>query len=275
MKSLLLAALLLTPALAHAEECRYSAPRNASFDLAGVHAIVVELGRHDLHLNGAATAVAKLGGRACASSPERLAGLQIKQRREGDRLILSAQSDENGNYFGIFFSRYAYLDLQLDVPANLPVEIEVGSGDAWVRNVAQLKLGVGSGDVEIAGVRGRFDARVGSGDVKASDVGETHVATIGSGDFSVRQARGDVSVGSIGSGDFAAERVQGNLSIGSIGSGEANVRGIAGSVAVDSIGSGDLNADTVGHDLRVASLGSGGIEHKGVSGKVEIPKHDD
>ena len=276
MQKFLICALLLTPTLAHAEECRYSAPRNAALDLNGVHTVVVELGRHDLHLNGTTATTAKLGGRACASSPERLAGLQVKQRREGDRLILSAEGDEGTNNFSFFgFSRYAYLDLQVDVPASLPVEVEVGSGDAWVKNVAQLKASVGSGDIDVAGVRGRFDGKVGSGDVKASDVGETHVGSVGSGDFTVEQVRGDVSVGSVGSGDFTAERVQGNVAINSVGSGDATARTVSGSVNVGSIGSGDLHVDGVAHDLHVASVGSGDVEHSHVTGKVDIPKQDD
>ncbi len=276
MQKILICALLLAPALAHAEDCRYSAPRNAALDLNGVHAIVVELGRHDLHLNGTAAANAKLGGRACASSRERLPALQVRQRREGDRLVLSAEGDTDSNTFSFFgFSRYAYLDLQLDVPSNLPVEVAVGSGDAWVRNVAQFKTTVGSGDVEVNGARARFEAKVGSGDIKADDVGETHVTSIGSGDLTLKQVHGNVTVGSVGSGDFVAENVQGNVKIDSVGSGDATARTVGGSVEVGSIGSGDLHVDGVARDLHVASVGSGDVEHSHVTGKVDIPKQDD
>ena len=275
MWKLIAIALLLAPALAHAEDCRYSAPRSAMYDLNGVHTIVIVLGRHELHLNGTTATTAKLGGRACASSPERLAGLQIKQHREGDRLILSAESDTDSNFFSIFgFSRYAYLDLQLDIPAGMPVEVEVGSGDAWVRNVAQLKAGVGSGDLDAQGVRGRFDAHVGSGEIKANNVGPTNVSSVGSGEVKLGQVRGDATVGSVGSGDFTAVGVNGSVAINSVGSGDATARNVGGNVSVGSIGSGDLHVNGVAHDLHVASVGSGDVEHTGVSGKVDIPKQN-
>lgn len=268
-------ALLLVPALAHADECRFQAPRSAALDLAGVHTVVVEVHQHNIHLNGTATANGQVRGRACASSEKQLAGLQIVQRREGDRLIVEARND-NPTFSGLilFGSRYAYLDLQIDVPASLAVEVAVGSGDAWVKNVAQLKSEVGSGDLDVAGVQGHFEARVNSGDIKAADVGDTHVSSVGSGDFTVDQVRGSVTVGSVGSGDFTAGRVHGNVTIGSVGSGDASARTVDGSVDVGSIGSGDLHVNGVGHDLHVASVGSGDVEQTGVAGKVNIPKQD-
>ncbi len=256
MWKLLACALLFTPVLAHADECRFQAPRNAPLDLAGVHTLVVDLGHHTLHLNGTATNAAQVHGRACASSQDRLTELQITQHREGDRLILTAENTSSSwtlNLFGA--SHYAYLDLQVEVPANLAVELNIGSGDAHVANVAQLIAGVGSGDLHVNGVRSRFDAHVGSGDIKAEDVGETHVASIGSGDFTVNRVRGDLSIGSIGSGD-------------------ADLRAVGGTVDVKSIGSGDLRVNGVARDLHVAHVGSGEVEHVAVAGKVDIPHED-
>jgi hypothetical protein len=250
--ALLSTPLLATPVLAHAaDECLFQAPRNAALDLAGVHTLVIELGRHDLHLGGTPGNTAQLRGRACASSKDRLDALQVTQRREGDRLILSARHDSSGLTISLFGS-YAYLDLQVDVPATLAVEVNVGSGDALVANVAQLTAIVGSGDLQANSVRGRFDARVGSGDIKAEDVGETHVAVIGSGDFS-------------------ANRVRGNIRIDSIGSGQADLRAIGGDVDVQTIGSGDLRVNGVARDLHVIHVGSGEVSHASVAGRVDIP----
>lgn len=84
--------------------------------------------------------------------------LQVTQHREGDRLILSANNTSSNwtiNLFGA--SSYAYLDLQVDIPTSLAVELEVGSGDAHVANVGQLAVKVGSGDLQVNAVRGRFD----------------------------------------------------------------------------------------------------------------------
>ncbi len=257
MWKLLICAVLLTPSFAYAaDECKFQAPRNAALDLTSVHTLIIDIGQHNLNLKGAAASTAQVHGRACASSQDRLATLQVTQRRDGDRLLLTAvntSSSWNVSLFGV--SRYAYLDLQVNVPADLAVELDVGSGDAHVADVAQLAASVGSGDLHVNGVRNRFDAHVGSGDITAENVGETHVASIGSGDFTVNRVRGDIWIGSIGSGD-------------------ADLRAIGGTVDVKSIGSGDLRVKSVAHDLHVARLGSGDISHDSVAGRVDIPKDD-
>ena len=255
MLKLLTCALLLAPSLALADECRFEAPRDASLDMTGIHTIVIDIGHHTLHVNGSTSGASKIHGRACASSTDRLAELQITQHREGDRLFISTADNHNVNFFGLFGSHYGYLDLQMEIPNSVAVELDVGSGDAFVSNVAQLDAGVGSGDLDVNSVRGSFAAHVGSGDIKAHDVGETHVT-------------------SIGSGDFTANLVRGNLSIGSIGSGDADLRAVGGNVDVQSIGSGDLRVNGVARDLHVASVGSGDVDHVAVAGKVDIPRSD-
>jgi len=257
MLKTLLCTLLLTPMLAHAaEHCSFQAPRNTAIDLSGVHTIVINVGYHYLHLVGSPTSNVKVEGRACASAANLLGGLQLTQRRDGDRLILTEANGTNTwNSFSIFGSHYAYLDLNINVPANLPIEVDVGSGDADVVGVSRLSANTHSGDLHVHSVSGRFDANVGSGDVDAADVGEVHV-------------------GSVGSGDFKADRVHGNVQIASIGSGDATLHTVDGSVDVGSVGSGDLRVNGVTHDLHVHSVGSGDVEHNGVVGHVDVPKQD-
>ena len=253
----ILAASLLVPSFAHAaDQCKFQSPRNEALNLAGVHTLVIELGQHNLHLSGGVANSAQVRGRACASSSDRLDTLRLVQRREGDRLILSADNDTEGwsiNLFG--WSSYAYLDLQVDVPRTLAIEVSVGSGDADVTGIDSLEGRVGSGDLHARNISGRFDASVGSGDIVAEDIGEIHVSSVGSGDFNARNVHRDVEIGSIGSGD-------------------AGLSTVAGNVVVDSIGSGDLSVNDVAHDLRVHSVGSGDVNHHRVAGHVDIPSDD-
>jgi DUF4097 and DUF4098 domain-containing protein YvlB len=256
MWKILCCTLLLTPAFAHAaDHCSFQAPRNAAIDLNGVHTIVIDIGHHNLHLVGSQTGNVKIEGRACASSAKLLGDLQLNQRREGDRLILTASNNPTLNSFSFFAEHYAYLDLHINVPSNLPINLDVGSGDADVVGVSRLSANTHSGDLHVHSVNGRFDANVGSGDVDAADVGEIHV-------------------GSVGSGDFKADRVRGDVQIGSIGSGDATLHTVDGSVDVGSVGSGDLKVNGVTHDLRVHSVGSGDVEHAGIAGRVDVPKED-
>jgi DUF4097 and DUF4098 domain-containing protein YvlB len=256
MWKLPIAVLLLAPAFAMADECRFEAPLGQSLDLAGVHTLEIRLGRHNLHLTGSEGTTARMAGRACASSKERLDKLHLAQHREGDRLVLVAEDDDSDWSFNLFgWSNYAYLDMQLDIPRNLAVDLAVGSGDADVAGIDNLDSHVGSGDLHARNIGGRFTTSVGSGDIVAHDTGAIRVDSIGSGDFTADTVRGDVAIGSIGSGDAGLKNVEGN-------------------VVVDSIGSGDLNADGITRDLRVRTVGSGDVTHHHISGRVDIPSDD-
>lgn len=254
----LLIALAFAPGLAAAaEECRHQEPRTLTLDLKGVDSVSIQLRNHDLRLRGTAPGSGgAVRGRACASSAELLKDLTVTQRREGSKLLIDVGRPEGINLGGMFGrNRYAYLDLGMAFPKTLPVELDVGSGDADVDGVARLSARTGSGDLDVRRVAGRLDASVGSGDIEASDVGALRIESVGSGDLKASNVRGDASIGSIGSGD-------------------AEIRDVDGSVEVGSIGSGDLTINNVRGDLRVRRVGSGDVSHSGVRGKVEVPGQD-
>ncbi len=252
MRRLLLAALLLAPLASHADECKYEAPRNLTLDLAGIREVEVDLHSHDLHLAGTSGAGGTITGRACASDPKLLEALTVTQRREGDRLIVEAGS-RGPMTISLFKSSYTSLNLSLQMPAQIPVVLNVGSGDAWVTGLQKLSTQVGSGDVHISKIAGPFSASVGSGDVEISDVGS-------------------LDIGSIGSGDVKVDGVRGESRVGSIGSGDVTIRNVGGSVRIDTLGSGDVRVHDVHGDLTVGAKGSGDVSHSGVQGKVSVPR---
>ena len=251
----LFATAALVPRMASAAECKYEAPRNLQLDLAGVQSIRIEVHRHDLHVRGTTANGLTATGRACASDRAALDGLTINQRREGNQLLLDLGSQE-GTAFHLLGNSYAYLDVSVQLPASLPVILNVGSGDADVTGVQQLQAQVGSGDLHVRNIAGRFAASVGSGDVGADDVGALEIGAVGSGDFKASGVRGDVRVGSIGSGDVQLRQVGGN-------------------VRADTMGSGDLVVNGVGGDFSLGAKGSGDVSHSGVKGKVSVPHDDD
>ena len=268
-----LALLLAAGGTAAASDCRHSAPRDLQLDLAGVERLVIELGRHELVLTGVPGSSGRISGKACATDAALLPHLDIEQQREGSTLRLrAAHVAERHTTTVLFGSHYEYLVLQAEVPQTLPVELQVGSGDARVDNLAALELGIGSGDVEIGRIDGPLSLQVGSGDVVAADVGALRVDSIGSGDASIRRVRGAAEVGSVGSGDLALRAVDGDVRIGSIGSGDVALHEVRGSVTLRSLGSGDLVARDVGGNLTVERSGSGDIRHSGVSGTVTLPR---
>ncbi|MGJ4802104.1 hypothetical protein [Luteimonas sp. SDU82] len=265
----LVASSALAPALA--AECSHSAPRSLDLDLRGVKTVMFEVGPHELRVDATPAATGALSGRACASSADRLDALTLTQQREGDRLRVRLAHGEAGWSLGLG-RRYAYLSLQASVPDDVLVQLDVGSGDAWLTGAAAASADVGSGDVELRRIRGLATVKVGSGDVAVDDAGRLKVLSIGSGDVEARDVRGDSEVGSIGSGDFSLRRAAGSVSIESIGSGDADLADIEGDVRIGSIGSGDVDAQGVGGGLSVSSVGSGDIDHSGVRGAVELPR---
>jgi len=259
MRRILTAALLLAPfACFAASPCKYEAPRNLQLDLAGVHGVQIDVHSQDLHLTGSdGNKGLTLSGRACASSQAVLDKLQVTQRRDGDQLLIDIGGDGGGFTFNLFGGdSYASLEVTMQLPANLPVTLRVGSGDADVTGVQQLQASVGSGDLHVRQLSGKLGASVGSGDVDATDIGS-------------------LDLGSVGSGDFKAEGVKGDARIGSIGSGDVTLRQVGGSVRADTLGSGDLDVSDVGGDFNLGAKGSGDVNHSGVKGKVSVPHDND
>jgi hypothetical protein len=253
MRRLILAVLLLSPLASHAaDQCQYSAPRDLTLDLAGVREVQVELHSHDLHLSGSEGSKGALTGKACASDPKLLDALTVTQHREGDRLVVDIGGNEH-NHFSI---GYSYTDLKVDMqlPTQLPVVLNVGSGDAWVSNLQRLSTKVGSGDVHISKISGPVALSVGSGDIDVNDVVSLDVGSVGSGDLKINGVRNDARIGSIGSGDIG-------------------IRNVGGSVRVDTLGSGDLVVHDVQGDFTLGAKGSGDVSHSGIKGKVNVP-HD-
>lgn len=270
--SLLLAGALLAPFAAQAQDthCKHSEPRQLALDVAGVKAVVFDIGPNELKLDAAPGAAAGVQGRACASRADALPGLKLTQERSGDKLLVRAFRE--GQFSGIFLGdTYAYQNLTATLPDTVTVQLKVGSGEAAVSGAPILSVDVGSGEVVARNIRGLVAASVGSGDVELHDIGQLNVISVGSGDLKAHGVRGAAKVGSVGSGDFEGTSIDGSVEIGSIGSGDATLHAVKGDVSVGSVGSGDFEARDVGGALRARSVGSGSVRHDGVRGTVDIP----
>lgn len=252
MKKLLLLA-LLSPGLAWASDCEHSQDRSLTLDLDGVRSIRIEIGAGELRLAPAGAAGSRFGARACASSPDLFGQLTLEQRREGDRLVIVANRE--GYSIGWNMPRYAYLDIDAQLPAELAYEVKVGSGDAEVAGLSRLWADVGSGDLAVRDIAGLFEIEVGSGEVVAAEIGELRADSVGSGGLEVSGVRGNALVRDIGSGDVDLRRVGGNVEIASIGSGDADI-------------------DEVTGDLRVSEIGSGDVSPSRIGGRTDLPAED-
>jgi hypothetical protein len=275
MRILMLAVLGLFACAATANECKFSAERNLDIDAAGLHAVMLKLGSSDAHATGVAGLTKiEVRGKACASEESRLAGLTVSQSRDGDHVVVTP-NQAHEQTFSWFGSDYAYIDLDVRLPATLALQIETTSGDANVADVASLDYSSHSGDLMLHHAGGAVAVEVHSGDVNADDIGAFSLRRSGSGDVRANKVRGDVKVGHVGSGDLGFTDVTGSVNVESVGSGDVNVDRVGGDIVIGSIGSGDVTVDGVGGGFTVKSAGSGDIHHHNVKGKIDLPKRDE
>jgi len=276
MRTIIVSSLLLFSAPLLAAECEHSADRSFEVDAAGLRTLATDLSYYDIRLRGVAgLAKVEVRARACASNADDLQALTLNHRRDGDRLVIDNGPDRNSFSFTLFGSHYAYMDLEIRLPASLAVEVDNGSGDVDARDLHSLRYESGSGDLDVSNVAADLVVDVGSGDVEGEDIGRLHVQDVGSGDVNLRDIHGDADIDDVGSGDVVLRSVKGSVRVGEVGSGDVELRSVGGSVSVDSIGSGDLVVEDVAGDLRVKSVGSGDIDHRNVRGKVDVPDDND
>ena len=234
--ALLSALALAAPALAQSDDDdgRYTEPRNAEVDARGARVIRIHAEGGILRVEGrSGLNEVRVRGTARASRRGDLEEIQLTAERQGDVVVVRAEIPERGR--GGFGSRNDYrgLDLVLEVPETMALEVEDGAGDLEMHNVGDVELRDGSGGIELA------------------DVGAVRIED-GSGELKLRNARGDVTIRD--------------------GSGRIDVGGVRGTLTVESDGSGSIDVFDVGGDFIVERDGSGGIAQSRVKGDVRIPR---
>ena len=241
----------LSPVALLADDCDFTAEREAMVDMDGAESVEIFAKAGSLEVLGKkGLQRAEISGTACASDADMLEETIIRTRRAGSRLIIEAEVAEGS--WG-WRSSSARLDLRVHVPAGIPVEIDDGSGSIEVRGTGSLTIDDGSGSLRVEDIEG---------DVQIDD---------GSGELFVRNVRGDVEIDD-GSGSIELADVTGSVEIED-GSGEIDIERIAANVRVRD-GSGSINVRQITGDFVVADDGSGGIHHRDVAGRVDIPTDD-
>lgn len=290
-RTLLAVALACLATSAIADECRYTARRQANESTAGIERIKIVARRGTLRIEGqqgGQTLVAE--GKACATDEDDLSEVQLQTRREGTTLIVETVMPElsAGSFLGL--SNETWLDFRLDVPSNVRLDIDDTTGETSIRNVGvttvrdssgELRIEAVSGDltvednsgaVHISRVTGDVSVRDDSGELHISDVtGNVSIPSDGSGEVRIAKVQGNVHIASDGSGAMSIEGVRNNVRIDDDGSGAIYVRDVGGNVTVGSDGSGDLDVEEVRGSLVVEAGGSGAINHRNVAGKVSVP----
>jgi len=266
-----------------ADRCEHSRSEAPALDLTGVSRVVVEIAADELVVQPGA---ARLTALHCASSAELLAASELRVERRGDTLHLAANTGSFSSFNWFSESKYLRREIQLQLPADLPLALDVGSGDAAVAGLSHIDVDLGSGDVSLRDV-GRVAGDVGSGDL-AVDGATSVVVDVGSGDAVLKRVQGDVraNVGSgdiemvdvgpvtslsAGSGSIAIDGVRGDAHVASVGSGDVALRGVRGAVHIGSVGSGDVDVENVDGDVIVADRDTlENVDTRGIRGRVVI-----
>jgi hypothetical protein len=174
----------------------------------------------------------RVRGTARASSRDLLENIKLEAVRNGNQVEVRALLPESRDSR---WNEHAVLDLIIELPATLALDVDDTSGDITIESVsAKVRIEDNSGDIRVHNV----------GDVWISD---------SSGSIDVRVVKGSVEIDDDSSGEIAVYDVTGSVHIG---------RDSSGSIDVSRVG-GDF---VVGHD------GSGTIDYDGVKGKVDIPR---
>ena len=231
----------------------FTAPRTATVPTSGVQRIEVLALAGTLRIDGrAGIREARITGTARASSRSMLNDIKLIAETKNGTLFIEADIPERDSNWR---DEYMALDLVIEVPAELPLQVEDGSGELEIRNVGALDLKDGSGEATIEHVGGRLRVRDGSGEMRILDV------------------KGDLEV-TDGSGSLEIRQVEGGVEVDSKGSGELRIENVGKSVRVGSKGSGTVDVTHVGGDFTVEHKSSGSIEYSDVKGRVDVPQRD-
>lgn len=240
---------------ASADWCAFEKNIDKTLDLSGTEVLSISAAAGDLDVVGVAgTSEARISATVCASKQAWLDDSDL-YLQDGKRAEIGVDLPETSGW-SLMGSNYVRMDLKIEVPQDLALDVRDSSGDLGLRNVGPVELQDSSGDIEIRGAAGAVTISDSSGDMELEDI------------------RGDVTVQSDSSGDIYIDDVVGGVLVVRDSSGDIRVRQVRDDVIVERDSSGGISVADVGGDFRVLRDGSGGISSRNVSGTVDVPEKD-
>ena len=255
-KTIVLCSLALLPAPLAAQiwdRDNYTSPRSGSADARGVTLVDVRARAGTLEIKGVeGLKEVRAKGTARANDEDYLDEIKLRVERHGNRVSVIVDIPErNHSMWNNNVNRG--LDLIVEVPKGMDLDVEDSSGELEISNVGALDLDDSSGDIQVDNVGGPLRIEDSSGEIRVTNV------------------RGDVRVDD-SSGDINIRDVTGRVVIDDDSSGDIDITDVSGSVEIDNDSSGDIDVRRVGGDFTVAHDGSGSIRHSGIKGEVSVPE---
>jgi DUF4097 and DUF4098 domain-containing protein YvlB len=254
MKTLIPLALALAVAnTAQAWECKYERELDQRLDVSSSSLLAVRALAGDLEITGVTGLdEIRIGGTACASKAEWLDEISIEVTG-GDEARVDVRLPDTDGGWSFWGSRYAYVDLELEVPDDLAVELRDSSGDIELRRLHQVSVVDSSGDMRLVHLTGTVTLEDSSGDILVEDLD------------------GDLLVLKDSSGDIRGRDITGSAVVRRDSSGDIRFSDVGSDVTVERDSSGDITVASVAGDFTVLQDGSGRISSRDVAGEVRIP----
>jgi hypothetical protein len=234
--------------------CKFEKDIDLTVDLTSSNILAIHAGAGELDVVGVTGSnQAVIKGKVCASKEEWLEESTVNTS-VGNNAKIEVYLPSSDNGWSWSGSSYVWMDLRIEVPADLALKVKDSSGDLFLKNIADLEIQDSSGDIEIESARGTISIADSSGDID------------------IDEAEGDLTIESDSSGDINANDIRGSVLVLNDSSGDIDLTHISDDVVVEKDSSGDINVSDVGGDFRVLKDGSGGISSRDVTGEVQIPK---
>jgi hypothetical protein len=229
---------ILFLSLFNACECSFAdeilTTKRQSFEAAGVSGAKFETGGGKLVIDG----------RLAGSTIEVIAEYRGRggSKEEAQRIVdnLKLTMEVRGNTFYLKTEQShdwgwrdnGYIDLTVNLPARLTLDIHDGSGSMTVSGIdGDVAIEDGSGEIEVEGVKGNLKIDDGSGSIRIDNVAKNVQIHDGSGSIHVKHVGGDVWIED-GSGSIDVTDVAGRLEVPSGGSGSIHRSEVRGEVRV-------------------------------------------
>jgi DUF4097 and DUF4098 domain-containing protein YvlB len=246
---------LLAAADIHAWGCEYERLLDQTLDVSDSQSLVISAAAGDLKIVGVSGSdEVKINGKVCVSRESWLDEASL-ETTSGDQAEISVVLPDSSGSWSLWRDLYAYMDLVLEVPDGLALQLQDSSGDMEIEGIHSLSLQDSSGDIDIRNVAGLVEIRDSSGDIE------------------VRGLRGDFTIISDSSGDIRGSDIDGNVRVMADSSGEIWFTEVRKDFVVERDSSGDIVAENIDGDFTVLKDSSGDIRSKNINGETTIPEN--
>lgn len=216
-------------------------------DARGLRGVLVHAEAGALTVTGGDGDAVRVRGVVCASDAALAGAARLAvAERQGAAWVEVVLPETDGR------REYVRMDLVVEMPRSLPVDIVDGSGATDVRGVAAVHIEDGSGEITVEDVAGAVEIEDNSGEIEVRGAGSVAITD--------------------GSGEIVVEGVRGGVHILDDGSGSIEIRGVTGDVRIDEDGSGSIRVEDVGGDFVLERDGSGAVRYRDIRGTVRVPE---